>query len=102
MQTAVAEPVEPPDNPLPPADPAIASMRRPCMERGCQYRNRAVVYGGWLLAVLTLLANVAIGHDLVQVGRARAALTVERDALRAVAPDAPQRPAGGAPDASAS
>ncbi len=53
------------------------------MERGCQYRNRAVVYGGWLLAVLALLANVAIGHDLVQLGRAQAALTVERDALRA-------------------
>jgi len=83
MQTHVAEPIEPPDNPLPTADPAIAPMRRPCMERGCQYRNRAVVYGGWLLAVLAVLANVAIGHDLVQVARARAALTVERDTLRA-------------------
>ncbi len=80
---SVAEPVEPPDNPLPTADPAFAPTRRPCMERGCQYRSRVVVYGGWLLAVLALLANVAIGHDLVQVDRARAALTVERDTLRA-------------------
>ena len=83
MQTYVAEAVEPPDNPLPTADPAIAPMRRPCMERGCQFRSRAVVYGGWLLAVLALLTNVAIGHDLVQLGRARAALAVERDTLRA-------------------
>ncbi len=83
MQTHVAEAVEPPDNPLPTADPAIAPMRRLCMERGCQFRSRAVVYGGWLLAVLALLTNVAIGHDLVQVGRARATLTVERDTLRA-------------------
>src|ERR1700730_1387117 len=83
MQTHVEEPVGPPDNPLPTADPAIAPMRRPCMERGCQYRNRAVVYGGWLLAVLALPANVAIGHDLVQVGRARAAVPVERHTLRA-------------------
>src|SRR5712692_11381577 len=81
--SSVAEPVEPPDNPLPTADPAFAPTRRPCMERGCQYRSRVVVYGGWLLAVLALLANVAIGHDLVQVDRARAALTVERDTLRA-------------------
>ncbi len=92
--SSVAEPVEPPDNPLPTADPAIAPLRRPCMERGCQFRSRVVVYGGWLLAVLALLANVAIGHDLVQVGRARAALTVERDALRAqlAVRQAPPRP----------
>jgi hypothetical protein len=77
------EPFEPPDNPLPAADPAIAPMRRPCMERGCQYRNRALVYGGWLLAVLDLLANAAIVHDWVQVSRAQAAAIVERDALRA-------------------
>ena len=78
-----AEPFEPPDNPLPTADPAIAPMRRPCMERGCQYRSRALVYGGWLLAVLDLFANVAIVHDWVQVSRAQAAAIVERDALRA-------------------
>jgi len=83
MQIHVAGPFEPPDNPLPTADPAIAPMRRPCMERGCQYRNRALVYGGWLLAVLDLLANVAIVHDWVQVSRAQAAAIVERDALRA-------------------
>src|SRR5712691_5191247 len=74
---------EHPDNPLPIADPAIAPMRRPCMERGCQYRNWGVVYGGWLLALLAFLVNVAIGHDLVQVRRERAAMTVERDTLRA-------------------
>src|SRR2546429_8667447 len=79
MQTHVAEPFEPPDNPLPTADPAIAPMRQPCMERGCQYRNRAVVYGGWLLAVLAVLSNVAPGYDLVQEGRAPAAPSVERD-----------------------
>ena len=77
------ESFEPPDNPLPTADPAVAPMRRPCMERGCQYRSRALVYGGWLLAVLDLLANVAILHDWVQVSRAQAAAIVERDALRA-------------------
>jgi hypothetical protein len=78
-----AESFEPPDNPLPTADPAIAPMRRPCMERGCQYRSRALVYGGWVLAVLDLLANVAIVHDWAQVSRAQAAAIVERDALRA-------------------
>jgi len=89
MQIHVAGPFEPPDNPLPTADPAIAPMRRPCMERGCQYRNRALVYGGWLLAVLDLLANVAIVHDWVQVSRAQAAAIVERDALRAELPAPP-------------
>src|SRR5437899_10294803 len=83
MQNHVARPFALRDNPLPTADPAIAPMRRPCMERGCQYRNRAFVYGGWLLAVLDLLANVAILHDWVQVSRAQAAAIVERDALRA-------------------
>src|SRR6266571_2728350 len=83
MQIHVAGLFEPPDNPLPTADPAIVPMRRPCMERGCQYRNRALVYGGWLLAILDLLANVAIVHDWVQVSRAQAAAIVERDALRA-------------------
>src|SRR5882762_9122294 len=39
---SVAGLVEPPDNPLPTADPAFASMGRPCMERGCQYRNTAI------------------------------------------------------------
>ncbi len=45
--------------------------------------GRLLCYGGWLLAVLDLLANVAIVHDWVQVSRAQAAAIVERDALRA-------------------
>src|SRR6266516_7362724 len=100
MQIHVAGLFEPPDNPLPTADPAIAPMRRPCMERGCQYRNRALVYGGWLLAVLDLLANVAIVHDWVQVSRAQAAVIVERDALRAelAVRQVPRSPARRFPD----
>src|SRR3989442_6572065 len=81
MQIHVAGPFEPPDNPLPTADPAIAPMRRPCMERGCQYRNRALVYGGCLLPGLDLLVHLALVHDSVQVSRAPAATSVDRNYL---------------------